>query len=192
MLLAGQNGGTSVNCNRGIRAARGEWIKFISGDDALVNDAIEKLVRFVNENRNIKVLDSKVDIYNHDFSEIIGHMDRGDDKFFSDDTTALQQQKMIANNLKSMRIISSVGAFYSRELLNRVGGYTERFRFLEDALLYHKIFEAGEKFWYLDEVIYKYRRHSDALSLIDNNKDKIFSDLEIEIHQHSGRIISDW
>ncbi len=36
MITVLQNSGIPANCNRGLRAAQGEWVKIISGDDILI------------------------------------------------------------------------------------------------------------------------------------------------------------
>jgi len=43
------NKGIPANCNKGLKAARGEWIKFIAGDDILMKDCISDHVNFALE-----------------------------------------------------------------------------------------------------------------------------------------------
>ncbi|KNB61248.1 glycosyltransferase family 2 protein [Chryseobacterium sp. Hurlbut01] len=41
-----ENSGIPANCNRGVNAAKGEWIKVIAGDDLLMKDCIKDFVEF--------------------------------------------------------------------------------------------------------------------------------------------------
>src|SRR5713226_560887 len=44
-----QNGGTASALNTGIKQSKGEWIKWISADDVLLNDSIEILMKTAKE-----------------------------------------------------------------------------------------------------------------------------------------------
>lgn len=47
LLKNSQNIGPSGNLNRGIKAATGEWIKSLAGDDTVTPDAIAKYVEYL-------------------------------------------------------------------------------------------------------------------------------------------------
>ena len=40
LITAEKNTGIPANCNRGVKAAQGEWVKLIAGDDILYNNCI--------------------------------------------------------------------------------------------------------------------------------------------------------
>lgn len=42
LITAEKNSGIPANCNRGVKAARGEWVKGIAGDDLISEDFISK------------------------------------------------------------------------------------------------------------------------------------------------------
>lgn len=50
-IIEKNNGGPASALNAGIRIAKGEWIKWLSADDILEPDAIEKLVAYLFEDR---------------------------------------------------------------------------------------------------------------------------------------------
>ena len=55
-----QNGGVAANLNCAIRAAKGEWLKYIAGDDLLLPDCISDNMEFVRNNDNDGVIFSNV------------------------------------------------------------------------------------------------------------------------------------
>jgi alpha-1,3-rhamnosyltransferase len=56
IIEADKNSGIPANCNRGLHATSGEWIKFIAGDDALEQDSIKDYIEFAGTHRNIEVI----------------------------------------------------------------------------------------------------------------------------------------
>jgi alpha-1,3-rhamnosyltransferase len=59
-----KNTGVSANCNRAISASKGEWIKFIAGDDILLPTCIEDNLNFVRENTNANFgLDNSMELF---------------------------------------------------------------------------------------------------------------------------------
>ena len=56
VIESNSNTGVACNCNRAISSVKGEWTKFIAGDDILLPDCIEKNIIHVNKNSNINVL----------------------------------------------------------------------------------------------------------------------------------------
>lgn len=55
-----KNGGVAANLNFAIRAAKGQWLKYIAGDDLLLPDCIADNMEFVLRNDNDGVIFSKV------------------------------------------------------------------------------------------------------------------------------------
>ena len=50
LVTATMNTGIAPNCNRGVNASKGEWVKLIAGDDILCDNCIESNVIFANSN----------------------------------------------------------------------------------------------------------------------------------------------
>ena len=44
-----KNTGIPANCNRGVKAAQGEWVKLIAGDDILYNNCIEANIEYAKK-----------------------------------------------------------------------------------------------------------------------------------------------
>ena len=65
MVIHQQNRGLSAARNTGIRAAKGEFITFIDSDDLLERDTIRPLMKFLNDNPGIDILEYPADIKNN-------------------------------------------------------------------------------------------------------------------------------
>jgi len=180
IITTDKNAGIPANCNRGVRAARGEWIKLIAGDDMFEPTAIESAVDYINKNSFVEVFDSKVSYYNRDFSNLMLIFNEESPDFYQEGISSDTQLRILANNLNRDRIISTLGVFLKRDLINRLGGFDEDYPLLEDTPMWVKILKSGVKFYFLDSFTMKYRIHNHSVSFNDKTKeDLILSGFEI-------------
>ena len=49
LITSEKNTGIPANCNRGVKAAQGEWVKLIAGDDILCNNCIEANIEYAKK-----------------------------------------------------------------------------------------------------------------------------------------------
>ena len=63
ILTVEKNTGLVKNCNRGRKAAKGEWIKGIAGDDMLMPDAIEEYIKFILANPQCQMCVAGVNVF---------------------------------------------------------------------------------------------------------------------------------
>jgi len=186
LITALKNTGIPANCNRGIKEAQGEWVKFIAGDDQFESNAIELVMDFVNNNPYIRALDSKVKVFNQDLLKLEGTLNEKRSSFFDEDINATSQLTLLANNLNNKRLISTLGVFLKHDLLTQSGGFDEDYPLLEDAPMWYKILRSGNKFYFLDAYTMIYRRHSSSISFNDKTKSRIvLSEFEITINKFS-------
>ena len=68
LITSDKNTGPAPNCNRGMNAANGEWIKCIAGDDMLLENCIQSNIEFTQINQNAKVVHSNSNFYCNDFN----------------------------------------------------------------------------------------------------------------------------
>ena len=157
ILTVVDNTGTAANCNRGLAACRGEWIKFIAGDDVLLPDAIVKYIGFLNSNVDIEWCIGKAIYYK---------------KYISEDCIIPPPRKGIYEDFKALNIwdakkqfeamymynnLSCPTHFLKRKMLENVGGFDERWGILEDYPMWLRLLDAGVKCFFLDELVVGYR-----------------------------------
>jgi len=171
ILRVNKNTGVSANANRALKAASGDWIKYIGADDTLLPDCISNNVIHVKDNPNIKVLFSQVNMYINDFMEtnfLYTTPDHIDNKsILWDQYDSEIQYKML---LISDRIHFTPSIFLNTDTLKSVGGFDERFKLLEDYPLWLKLTKAGYRLFFMDKITVNYRKHAKAI----NNTDKQF------------------
>lgn len=176
------NTGIPANCNRGVKAAHGEWIKLISGDDALYSNAIENGVDYIKNNLSVKIFASSFSYFDQklDNSHLI--RDRNDfDKPFFNSPPEKQYSMLLRDNY-----IHSPTVFILKQLLYEVDMFDERFKYVDDHPLYIKISKHGVKFEYMNKLTVKYRLHDSSVfaskqkGLIFNNFYKNKRQFELE------------
>jgi glycosyltransferase involved in cell wall biosynthesis len=179
------NTGIPANCNRGMIPAKGEWVKFIAGDDILIASAVNEVIRFIEENDKVEILDSKVDIYNEDLSLKIGNYDFQNNCFHDNEITAQEQLAIFIKRLDGRRIITTLGVFAKRKLIDNLGGFDIRYKLLEDAPMWYKVLKSNIKFYFLNKVTVLYRTHKNSISNPDRieKKGKLISDFKLTVDQ---------
>lgn len=166
ILTSEINTGVSANANRGLKKANGEWIKFLGGDDTLAPECISDNMRFVNGNPVIKVLFSKINIYQNTFeesnlTETIPKGEINQNSIFWPARSVESQYRML---LVSDRINFTPSVFLCRDVLLSVGGFDERFKLLEDYPLWLNLTKIGHKLYFMDKTTVNYRKHTQAIN----------------------------
>jgi len=162
LITVENNTGIAPNCNRGVKVAKGEWIKFIAGDDLLKVDCINKNIDFVNHNNKAKIVVSKVAYF--------------DDIAFQNIRESYNLKFLQLNLSKQFdmfikgTLLNTPAFFISRELLFSINGFDEEYLFLEDYPLVYKTLKSGNKVYGLNELTCYYRQHVNSISNISPNK----------------------
>lgn len=171
VIVPEKNTGTSGNYNRALFASMGEWIKFIDGDDVLLENCIEENVNYIISNDNAKVVFSNVVI----FQDKIGNprnklfFDDKKNSFFDKDAIGQLQIALAGNPMPS-------ASFFVNSEIIKNNSFDERFRLLEDAPKWIDLLEKGYRFYYFDSVTAGYR---DCQS-VSQNKTNYFSPTYVE------------
>ena len=166
LLTSNVNTGVSLNANRGLLAANGNWIKFFGADDTLKVNCLEDNMFWISSHPEVRVLFSKVDIYINNFNiENLIKTVPGDPitpaNIMSDNNNAESQYRML---LLSDRIHFSPSVFLHRESLVSVGGFDERFPMLEDYPLWLKLTRSGYRLNFMNRITVNYRMHNQAIN----------------------------
>jgi alpha-1,3-rhamnosyltransferase len=161
------NTGIASNCNRGLRASKGEWLKYIAGDDLLLDNCIADNLDFVNQYPNAKFITSK--------TENIG--DNGNPYYCGPDRYkalrkfyfGLSAKMQLKTYARLPVFLNSPAFFMNRELIVSVNGFDEEFKIYEDICIIFRINDVGERVYFFNSDTVKYRVHENAISRNKNS-----------------------
>jgi alpha-1,3-rhamnosyltransferase len=63
IVTVAKNTGVAPNCNRGVRASKGEWLKLCAGDDLLLPECIQDNLQFSIRYKHIKIFISNMIVF---------------------------------------------------------------------------------------------------------------------------------
>ena len=175
LITVPANTGVSANCNRCIKAAQTEWIKFIAGDDILLPNCLADNMEFIQAHPEGKVIFSEVLLYQNNFrEENFLHVIPGifPMNLMNPDFTANHQYKLL---LISDRITYTPSVFLNKHSIVEVGGYDETNKLLEDYPMWLKLTKAGHKLYFFKKPTVSYRKHQGASN--NNNELGLFKPL---------------
>jgi alpha-1,3-rhamnosyltransferase len=176
LIRNARNTGIPANCNRGVKVAQGEWVKYIAGDDILRKDAIKYYVDYIRLNPDIKFLHSNVKIFPETLSnEIMEGFDDRNKYIINHANINAQEQFQV---LLRVNPIYAPTTFINKELFLQYGYFDEKFRLWEDRPMWLKLTNNGVKLQYLDIITVQYRISEDSVQ-VKKNKKKIHSEFDI-------------
>lgn len=161
LLYSEVNNGISNNCNIGLNKAKGVWVKFIAGDDALESNIIDEYVKYVNAHKYVNVLYSNVKQYMSTFDEqnAFPIKDFKSIEFNNSEISAQSQFEILLYN----NCVWAATLFFNREVLIAVGAFNELYPFFEDRPVLLSLTKNSYKIFYLDIIGAKYRKHENSI-----------------------------
>ena len=167
LVVISSNSGIPANCNRGIKASKGEWIKIIAGDDALTDTAIEEAQNFINKGRDIEVLATQVEKFKGSFHDLnsLGVKPNYHKKafFYLSVPNITAQIEFILSGGYYM----APGFFVKRHVFERIGYYNEKYNLLEDIPFYLKLGWNQILIHFASLVTVYYRQHDLNLTTLN-------------------------
>lgn len=132
IIAAPSNTGIPANCNRGLYASSGEWIKLIAGDDALLKECIETNVNYIVTYKEVKFLQTISNLYDKAFlkENFISKLPQIKNPDFFEQSGE-DQYKMLLNK----NYIAAPSVFMHKDSVLSMGGFDEDFRYFEDITL---------------------------------------------------------
>lgn len=161
LITVEKNTGISGNCNRGLYAARGEWVKVIAGDDLLEEDCVSEYVSFTQSDPSIRYVSCKITVFSE--KERKHEPVSAPDSFFQ-----VGAERQLRYLLAKGNFIVGASVFLHVASTRELGGFDERFPMIDDYPLFIKICGAGYKFHLLDKPLVRYRVHEGNISLSGN------------------------
>jgi glycosyltransferase involved in cell wall biosynthesis len=155
LITVEKNTGTPANCNRGLNAAQGGWIKFVAGDDALMPDCIKDNMLFIESNREIKIVQSECEAYKRTFDSgnFICNSNLRANLLYKEGISANEQYSILLKR----NCVLAAAIFVKKSIIHELGGYDEDFRIIEDLPMWLKITKENIKIYLLHKTTVKYR-----------------------------------
>jgi alpha-1,3-rhamnosyltransferase len=169
-IEAQKNTGIPGNCNRGLNVAQGEWIKFIAGDDVLMENCVETMVSFSIANNSYLATSAIEEFCEEGLPTRISN------------STLLKQLAFFKKNNKDQfkfyirdSIFLNTPAFLiKKDLFNNIGGFDESFRMLEDTPFVLRTLKAGYVVFYNQQVTVRYRTSPQAENRVKGQSEDMF------------------
>jgi glycosyltransferase involved in cell wall biosynthesis len=177
LITAEKNTGIPANCNRGVKAANGKWIKLIAGDDILDKSCVINFLNYTFNNPDASIISSSIQLFANTFAEEnFGKVINPEEvMFFYKDTSAYQQYNMLLR----MNYVHGPSTMIKKAAIMDVGGFDEKYQLLEDYPMFLKLTKAGYKIYALNKVTVYYRRHNSTVLIHVGNT--IFSNFYLKI-----------
>ena len=171
LITSHNNTGIPANCNRGIKASQGEWIKLIAGDDILLSNCIQDNIdfSFLISNKGIIISDM---ILFSDTKEVQEKIIKPNLLF--------KKKKKINSPLYQFQFLlrssfgNSPSIFIKKKVFIELGFFDERFKLIEDHPFSLKATKSGYNFIYMNKATVKYRKSSDSV-FMSSNMNQIFN-----------------
>lgn len=159
LLKSEINTGVAGNNNRGMRATTCEWIKTIAGDDMLVPTALDEFVSYIDENPDVRVCMSNLELFSNEGPIPLQVYNDYDYCYNCLSEPYDLQLKRIKRELK----LAGPGLFIQRSLFNEIGGFSEEYPLGEEWPFYYKIIKGGNRIYAIDKKLVLYRISTSSL-----------------------------
>lgn len=167
--LKKKNGGTASARNFGIENARADIVSFLDGDDTYLPNKLKSSYEYINKNENIGIA----------YSDYI--------EKYPDKALVRLKQNFNPDTLFSHCIVST-NSMVRKSAIERVGGFDETFRYVEDYDLWCRITLSGYFSLRVPEILFIYNSHPNSKT---NSAD--FAKIQPEWDRISERIKkNDW
>ncbi|MBF6598622.1 MAG: glycosyltransferase [Fermentimonas sp.] len=172
LISVPENTGIPSNCNRGLRAAKGEWLKTISGDDILLENCLSDNIEFSRKFPDASFIVS-------DLNQIDENSDIITEKAVNEGLIYFANISSVKNQLKAYirwPIFLNVPSFFcKKEIVQNIGYCDENFWIYEDTTMVIRLLEKGVKPYYMKKPTVAYRIHLNSISRNEkmNNKREI-------------------
>lgn len=162
LLTVKSNTGIPANCNRGLSAISGKWIKFIGADDILLDDCILDNIKVTNKFPNVSfILSDLIEINAKGNTLDISPKNEGLKYFMRNQKN---KQKKLKAYSRWPAFLNTPSFFYKKDLIMDLSKSNTSLRIYEDTYAVFNIIDRDAKIFYLEKPTVKYRIHQNAIS----------------------------
>lgn len=162
ILTVEENTGIPSNCDRGLSAAKGTWVKFIGADDILLENCIRDNMKTIISNPKVSLIISDLVEINATGQTLrVSPKNEGLNYFMKNQATKQKQLKAYA---RWSAFLNTPTFFYRRDLIKDIFNPDLDLKIHEDTFAIFKIINNGAKIYYLKRPTVKYRIHPKAIS----------------------------
>ncbi len=157
LLTVTKNTGIPANCNRGLKAAKGTWVKYIAGDDTLNANCILVNVNYILKHNNQFFVQTVMSEFKNKIEQkYFLQTNPNQSDLFKFELDSLGQ----FNELIKENFVNAPALFMHKETLVNVHGFDETIKTIEDYPLLLKITKRGFKVYFHNENTVNYRLHN--------------------------------
>lgn len=161
LIVPPKNTGISDNVNRAWDACKTTYLKLIAGDDILLPNCIEDLMKYVEATPNALVVFGKMDGFGISEENIEEHMKQYFDYSFFSMSPKDQWERLVFRG----NCIPAPTALYNIPRLKELGLRNDsRIPLLDDYPLWLNMLKSGVKFHFVDKTLVNYRFSPEAVS----------------------------
>lgn len=154
IITTKKNYGIPANCNRGVNAASGEWVKYIAGDDMLIKTCIEDYITYSKSNPSAKIIAGGIITTGSSVRRKI---------FLPDQWQRLDAKQQLRWQIRNGSIVQGSSTIIERETLRFLNGFNEKYRLMEDFPFYVKATQNNFKLHTLKKPVVLYRTHVNSV-----------------------------
>ena len=160
LLTISSNEGICRNVAKGVAAASGSWIKGVACDDILCEDAISKFIEQTQRD-GTELVFSQVTKFRTDGGKLqaLGNLVTNEIEIAS-----FKQSCALLEAIRRENFLPAPSAFYSRRLLEAVGGIYTSFRHLDDWPLWLRMLPVISSVSWIDKPLVLYRISEKSVS----------------------------
>lgn len=167
LIAVTKNTGVAPNCNRGVKASKGEWLKLCAGDDLLLPECIADNIYFSKINQDINIFISNMIVFLDDtFPREILEIKRPSNEHIWNKSVSVAEQYE-KNILEYFGNTPSY--FINSKVFDKVK-FDENVPFIEDYSFSLNALKAGFQIVYNDKDTVLYRERKGSISKAKNKE----------------------
>ena len=154
LKFADKNQGITKNSNLALFACSGKYICPFAGDDVFLPGKISKQVKYMEKNPQCTISYHNVEVFDSDTNKTM---------FYYNDRQKIIKSGTIKESIKHGVFNSGLSNMIRKDLIPKIG-YDERVPVASDWLFYVDVLANGGTIDYIDEILGRYRRHTNNIT----------------------------